>query len=73
VTQSSPQPDAPPRLVLDVMRWMPKPAVRTVLGLAVAGLAFLYLRGRQHEVGLLSSSAWKNARPTSPGRFKLNR
>lgn len=49
-TQSSPQPDAPPRLVLNVMRWTPKPSVRTVLGLAVAGIAFLYLRGRQQGV-----------------------
>jgi protease I len=40
-TESAPQPQEPPTLVLDVMRWMPKPSVRTLLGLAVvaAGIA----------------------------------
>lgn len=44
-TQSAPQPQEPPRLVVDVMRWMPKPSVRTVFGViaVAAGIAF-YLR-----------------------------
>ena len=44
-TESAPQPQEPPRLVVDVMRWMPKPSVRTVLGIAAvaAGIA-LYRR-----------------------------
>ena len=71
VTQSDPQPDEPPRLVVDVMRWMPKPSVRTVLGLGVAGLAaFLYLRG-QYDVRPRSSAPW-DARSSS-GRFALTR
>ena len=43
-TKSAPQPEEPPRLVLDVMRWMPKPSVRTVLGLAAvaAGMGFYF-------------------------------
>ncbi len=45
-TESAPQPQEPPRLVVDVMRWMPKPSVRTLLGVAAvaAGIA-LYRRG----------------------------
>ena len=44
-TQSAPPPQDPPRLVVDVMRWMPRPSVRTLLGLAAiaAGIA-LYRR-----------------------------
>jgi len=47
-TQSAPPPEDPPRLVVDVMRAMPKPSVRTILGLAVvaAGVA-LFLRERR--------------------------
>ncbi len=46
-TESAPQPQEPPRLVVDVMRWMPKPSVRTVLGIAAvaAGIA-LYRRNQ---------------------------
>src|SRR5690349_9092927 len=33
-TDSAPQPQEPPRLVVGVMRWMPKPSVRTLLGIA---------------------------------------
>lgn len=45
-TESAPQPQEPPRLVVDVMRWMPKPSVRMALGIAAvaAGVA-LYRRG----------------------------
>jgi protease I len=45
-TESAPQPQEPPRLVVDIMRWMPKPSVRTLLGVAAvaAGVA-LYRRG----------------------------
>jgi protease I len=40
-TKSAPQPEEPPRLVLGVIRWAPKPSVRTLLGLTVvmAGIA----------------------------------
>jgi protease I len=38
-TESAPSPEEPPELVLEVMRWMPKPSVRTLLGLAVLGFA----------------------------------
>ena len=46
-TQSAPPPDDPPHLVLDVMRWMPKPSTRTIVGLAIAAAVSLYLRRRQ--------------------------
>jgi protease I len=40
-TESAPQPQEPPRLVIEVMRRMPKPSLRTLIGLAVvaAGIA----------------------------------
>jgi protease I len=73
-TQSAPPPDEPPRLVVDVMRWMPKPSVRTILGLAVAAVAVsLYLRRQQQGVRSLAASAAEHARPSSPGRFALSR
>ncbi|HEX8913568.1 MAG TPA: type 1 glutamine amidotransferase domain-containing protein [Humisphaera sp.] len=44
-TASAPQPRDPPRIVVDVMRWLPRPSVRTLLGVAAvaAGVA-LYRR-----------------------------
>ena len=52
------------------MRWMPKPSVRTILGLAVAAVAVsLYLRRQQQGVRSLAASAAEHARPSSPGRF----
>jgi len=63
-TQSAPPPDEPPRLVVDVMRWMPKPSVRTILGLAVAAVAVsLYLHRRQQGGRSLAASAAENALP----------
>ena len=47
-TQSAPPPDEPPRLVVDVMRWMPKPSVRTIFGLTIAAVA-LSLYTRRHR------------------------
>lgn len=62
-TQSAPQPDEPPRLVVDVIRWMPKPSVRTILGLAVATVAVtLYLRRRRQGGRSLVASAAEHAR-----------
>lgn len=53
-TKSAPQPEEPPRRVVDIMRWMPKPSVRTVLGLAAvaAGVALF----SRHQDGRPSSS-----------------
>src|SRR5688500_7568449 len=47
-TESAPQPQEPPRAVVEVMRRMSKPSVRTLLGVAAvaAGIA-LYHRGRE--------------------------
>jgi hypothetical protein len=45
-TKSAPPPDEPPHLVLDVMRWMPKPSVRTILRLAIAAIAVSFYRRR---------------------------
>ena len=76
-------PDEPPRLVLDVMRWMPKPSVCTILGLAVAGVAVsLYLRSEttgqpDSPEGLEHSFAGLKARRTissgkrTAGRLRL--
>jgi protease I len=72
-TQSAPPPDEPPQLVLDVMRWMPKPSVRTIVGLAVAGAAaYLYFHGQQQGDRSESSATW-HPRASSSGRFALSR
>ena len=38
---SSPQRDTPPAAVVNAMRWMPRPSLRTALGLGVAAVAAL--------------------------------
>lgn len=55
-TESAPQPQEPPHLVLNVMRWMPKPSVRTLLGVAavVAGIA---LYRRSHDEASLTTTS----------------
>jgi protease I len=69
-TQSAPPPDEPPHLVLNVMRWMPKPSVRTIVGLAVMAGVSLYLR--QHQQGRQSGKSKEpRERPKSPERFAL--
>ncbi|MCW7541415.1 type 1 glutamine amidotransferase [Aquabacterium sp. A7-Y] len=43
---SSPQRDAPPQLVLDAMKWLPRPSLRTVAMIG-AGLAFYAASGHR--------------------------
>jgi protease I len=45
-SSSAPQRDQPPRLVIEAMRWLPRPSLRTAIGLAalVAGLGVLLAR-----------------------------
>jgi protease I len=37
-TQSSPQRNAPPKAVVAAMKWLPRPSIRTAVGMAVVGL-----------------------------------
>ena len=62
-TESAPQPQEPPRLVVNVMRWMPKPSVRTVLGIAAvaAGIRFTV---ETTEPGGMGAAIW--CFPTDP-------
>jgi protease I len=55
-TESAPQPQEPPRLVVGVMRWMPKPSVRTVLGIAAAAAGIALYR-RAHGAASSHGSA----------------
>jgi protease I len=43
---SSPQRDAPPPLVLDTMRWLPRPSLRTVAVLGVLAALYMAKEGR---------------------------
>ncbi len=77
-TQSAPPADEPPRLVVNIMRWMPKPSVRTILGLAVAAVAVsLYLR--RNEESTVARNLRRAARrplslrPLSLRRFAMSR
>jgi protease I len=48
--QSSPQANEPPAAVLEAMRWMPRPSVRTALILGAVGLGVLAANNRrQHQ------------------------
>jgi protease I len=38
---SDPQKDEPPQLMLSAMKWMPRPSLRTALGLGAVALAFV--------------------------------
>ena len=55
-TESAPQPQEPPRLVVNVMRWLPKPSVRTLLGVA-AVMAGIAVYRRSHDEASSSSSS----------------
>jgi protease I len=44
---SSPQRDTPPAAVVNAMRWMPRPSIRTALGLGVAAVAALAAASRR--------------------------
>jgi protease I len=44
---SSPQRDTPPAAVVNAMRWMPRPSIRTALGLGVAAVAALAALSRR--------------------------
>jgi protease I len=72
-TQSAPQPNEPPNLVLGVMHWLPTPTVRTVVGLAVVGIAaYLYFREKQ-GARLVPASANRHAWLSPHRRFTLSR
>ncbi len=44
---SDPQREAPPKLVTGAMKWLPRPSVRTVLGLAVIGAGLVAANRRR--------------------------
>ena len=46
-TASSPQRNAPPQLVLNAMKWLPRPSLRTAA--VVGALAMLYVARNQHK------------------------
>jgi protease I len=39
--QSAPQRNQPPKMMLSTMKWMPRPSIRTAIGLGAVGIAFL--------------------------------
>jgi protease I len=68
-TQSAPQPQDPPRLVVEVMRRMPKPSVRTVLGLAAVA-AGIVLYHRSHNGSPISLRSLRNGHSSGWRDFK---
>jgi protease I len=46
-SSSAPQANQPPTIVLSAMKWLPKPSLRTAVGLGVIAAAFLATRGRR--------------------------
>jgi protease I len=53
---SAPQANEPPALVLGAMKWLPKPSLRTAIGLGVIAAAFIATRPRRGNGGSLTSS-----------------
>jgi protease I len=47
VSRSAPQADHPPNIVLGVMKWLPKPSLRTALGLGVVAAVFMATKWRR--------------------------
>jgi protease I len=47
VASSAPQANEPPAIVLEAMKWMPKPSVRTAIGLGAIAAAFMATRPRR--------------------------
>ena len=46
VTHSAPQANEPPEIVLDAMKWLPKPSLRTAVGLGAIAAVFMATRQR---------------------------
>src|SRR4051812_47818787 len=47
VSRSAPQANEPPDLVLGAMKWLPKPSLRTAVGLGAAAAVFMATRPRR--------------------------
>ena len=61
-TESAPQPQEPPRLVVDVVRWMPRPSVRVLAGVAGATLGVALYRRRHSRGRSIVTSLTERAR-----------
>jgi protease I len=67
VSRSAPQADEPPSVVLGAMKWLPKPSVRTAVGLGAIAVAMMAARSRRGERRTdISGNAWgtEHARST---------
>jgi protease I len=49
VSRSAPQANEPPQIVLGAMKWLPKPSVRTAVGLGAIAAAVMATRARRSE------------------------
>jgi protease I len=49
VSASAPQANEPPQIVLGAMKWLPKPSVRTAVGLGAIAAAVIASRARRRE------------------------
>jgi hypothetical protein len=47
VSSSAPQANEPPEIVVGAMKWLPKPSLRTAVGLGAIAAVFLAMRPRQ--------------------------
>ena len=56
VARSAPQANEPPHIVLSAMKWLPKPSVRTAVGLGAVAAAVMATRARRSERRHLSAS-----------------
>ena len=63
VSRSAPQANEPPQLVLSAMKWLPKPSVRTAIGLGTIAAVFMATRHRPgNGHGMASGMSQSHAR-----------
>jgi len=59
VSGSAPQANQPPAIVLGAMKWLPKPSLRTAVGLGVVAAAFMATRLRQGNGGARAGTRYR--------------
>jgi protease I len=71
-TLSSPQRDAPPEIMVAAMKWLPRPSVRVLLGLAVVG-GILFAVNKRKDLAVVARRANRRVAPVIARAAKQGR
>jgi len=58
-SRSAPQPNEPPDIVLGAMKWLPKPSLRTAVGLGAMAAVFMATRPRRGNGGAIPGETYQ--------------